>query len=89
MFVTYKVRQTSRQPQQECRTQTMLHRSISQCALRGTRHYLSLSLGCNAIVLIGGDKTGDDRWYDKYVPLADKIYDGHIEALKKESKDYG
>ena len=38
-----------------------------------------------AILLIGGDKTGDDRWYDKYVPLADKIYDTHIEALKKES----
>ncbi len=39
-----------------------------------------------AILLIGGDKTGDDRWYDKYVPLADKIYEKHIEALKKESK---
>jgi len=39
-----------------------------------------------AILLIGGDKTGDDRWYDKYVPLADKLYDDHIEALKKESK---
>jgi hypothetical protein len=38
-----------------------------------------------AILLIGGDKTGDDRWYDKYVPLADKIYDAHIEALQKES----
>ena len=39
-----------------------------------------------AILLIGGDKTGDDRWYDKYVPIADKIYEEHIEALKKESK---
>jgi hypothetical protein len=38
-----------------------------------------------AILLIGGDKTGDDRWYDKYIPLADKIYDAHLEALKKES----
>jgi hypothetical protein len=40
-----------------------------------------------AILLIGGDKTGDDRWYDKCVPLADKIYDAHIETLKKESKE--
>ncbi len=39
-----------------------------------------------AILLIGGDKTGDDRWYEKYVPIADKIYEGHIEALKKEGK---
>ena len=38
-----------------------------------------------AILLIGGDKTGDDRWYEKYVPLADKIYDTHIKGLKKES----
>jgi len=39
-----------------------------------------------AILLVGGDKTSDDRWYDKYVPLADKIYDQHIKALEKESK---
>ena len=39
-----------------------------------------------AILLVGGDKTSDDRWYDKYVPLADKIYDQHMEALTKESK---
>lgn len=39
-----------------------------------------------AILLVGGNKTGDDRWYDTYVPLADKIYDRHVEALQKESK---
>jgi hypothetical protein len=37
-----------------------------------------------AILLIGGDKTGDERWYDVHVPLADKIYDRHIAALKRE-----
>jgi hypothetical protein len=42
-----------------------------------------------AILLIGGDKTGDVRWYDKYVPLADKIYDEHIRALKKENNNHG
>jgi len=39
-----------------------------------------------AILLIGGDKTGDGRWYEKYVPLADKIYDTHVDGLTKESK---
>jgi hypothetical protein len=34
--------------------------------------------------LIGGDKTGDDRWYEKYVLLADTIYDEHIAQLKQE-----
>ena len=37
-----------------------------------------------AILLIGGDKTGDDRWYERMVPLADQIYDEYLEALKRE-----
>src|SRR5205809_709480 len=32
----------------------------------------------SAILLIGGDKTGNDRWYDEYVPIADDLYDEHI-----------
>ena len=39
-----------------------------------------------AILLIGGDKTGDDRWYDTFVPIADKIYDRHLEQLRKEGE---
>ena len=38
----------------------------------------------NAILLIGGDKTGDDRWYAKMVPVADKLYDEHLEELREE-----
>ena len=37
-----------------------------------------------AILLIGGDKTGADRWYDTYVPIADRLYDEHLEQLRKE-----
>lgn len=37
-----------------------------------------------AILLMGGDKTGDDRWYEVYVPLADRLYDEHLETLRKE-----
>lgn len=37
-----------------------------------------------AILLIGGNKTGDDRWYEKFVPVADELYEQHIETLKKE-----
>lgn len=39
-----------------------------------------------AILLIGGDKTGNDRWYKEFVPLADALYDQHVEELKKEGK---
>jgi len=34
-----------------------------------------------AILLIGGDKTGQDQWYEHFVPLADRLYDEHIEQL--------
>jgi len=33
------------------------------------------------LLLIGGDKTGDDRWYDKFVPLAEKIYSFHLKTV--------
>lgn len=33
---------------------------------------------------IGGDKTGSNRWYEKFVPLADRLYDEHLAELKKE-----
>lgn len=38
----------------------------------------------SAILLLGGDKTGDDRWYDRNVPVADELYDQHIETLSRE-----
>lgn len=41
----------------------------------------------NAILLIGGDKTGDGRWYDVHVPVADRLYDAHLTELSKEAKD--
>jgi hypothetical protein len=37
-----------------------------------------------AILLIGGDKTGEDRWYETNVPLADRLYDEHLNELRKE-----
>ena len=37
-----------------------------------------------AILLVGGDKTGDDRWYEKSVPLAYRLYDEHLATLRKE-----
>jgi hypothetical protein len=37
-----------------------------------------------AILLIAGDKTGKDRWYEENVPKADKLYDDHLATLEKE-----
>ena len=37
-----------------------------------------------AILLIGGDKTGEDRFYEVMVPLADRLYDIYLEELRRE-----
>lgn len=36
-----------------------------------------------AILLIGGDKTGNDRWYEQFVPRADDLYDEHLEDIER------
>lgn len=43
----------------------------------------------NAILLIGGDKTGNDRWYGINIPIADRLYDEHLEQLRKEGLNNG
>lgn len=37
-----------------------------------------------AILLLGGDKTGDDRWYERNVLLADQLYDNYLAEIKEE-----
>jgi hypothetical protein len=41
-----------------------------------------------AVLLIGGDKTGDDRFYEVMVPKADEIFDTYLseQAAKKKEK---
>jgi len=36
-----------------------------------------------ASLILGGDKTGNDRWYDEMVPKVDAIYAEHLKSLKK------
>ncbi len=38
----------------------------------------------SAILLIEGNKTGDNRWYDVFVPIADRFYDEQLAELRKE-----
>lgn len=43
----------------------------------------------SAFLILGGDKTGDDRWYEKMVPEADAIYEDHLKVLRKEEQRAG
>jgi hypothetical protein len=38
----------------------------------------------SAILLLGGDKKGDRRWYEENVRRADRLYDEYLEELRKE-----
>jgi hypothetical protein len=42
-----------------------------------------------AILLIGGRKTGDDRWYRRFVPLADALYDEHLREIARVGETDG
>jgi hypothetical protein len=37
-----------------------------------------------AILLLGGAKKGENRWYEVNVPLAEKLYTIHLEQLMEE-----
>ncbi len=39
-----------------------------------------------AVLLIGGDKTGNPKWYEKFVPIADDLFDEHLTEMKKKKR---
>jgi hypothetical protein len=36
-----------------------------------------------AILLVAGDKTGDDRWYERNVPMADRLFERHLRTIRE------
>jgi len=46
-----------------------------------------------AILLIGGDKTGDktgdNRFYERMIPMADRLYQKHLDAISGEENKHG
>ena len=56
----------------------------SQCEGRPLRTLYAFDPRRTAILLIGGNKTGDDRFYEEMVPRADKIYDEYLKEIQEE-----
>jgi hypothetical protein len=56
----------------------------SQSGGQPLRTFFAFDPRRTAILLIGGDKTGDDRFYERLVPVADRLYDDYLEEIKKE-----
>ena len=42
-----------------------------------------------AILLVAGDKTGDDRWYETNVTIADRLFERHLQTIEKERAERG
>jgi hypothetical protein len=42
-----------------------------------------------AILLVAGDKTGDDRWHETNVPVADRLFERHLKTIEKERTEHG
>lgn len=38
------------------------------------------------LIMLAGDKSSDKRWYDKNIPIAEDIFEAHLEKLKKEAE---
>jgi len=39
-----------------------------------------------ALLLIGGDKTNDPKWYELFVPVADDLFAQHLKSIEAKRK---
>jgi hypothetical protein len=53
---------------------------------RPLRTFYAFNPHRKAILLIGGDKTGDRRFYDRMIPLADTLLDEHLQQLQNNGE---
>lgn len=51
---------------------------------RPLRTFFAFDPRRSAILLIGGDKTGKNRFYEEMLPIADRLYDEYLQELKNE-----
>jgi hypothetical protein len=50
------------------------------------RILFAFDLKRNAILLIGGNKTGKKDWYKSHIPIADERFSRHLERLDQMEK---
>ncbi len=48
------------------------------------RILFAFDLRRRAVLLLGGAKTGDDRWYRRNVPFADQEFAMHLQEMQKD-----
>lgn len=40
-----------------------------------------------ALLLLGGNKAGDNRWYEKMIPLAEQLFQAYLEEIAEDKND--
>ena len=60
-----------------------------QSKLRLFRIFFAFDPERNVILLIGGDKRGDKRFYQRMIPIADHLYDRYLEKLREKHENTG
>ena len=58
-----------------------------QSGARPLRVFYAFDVKRQAVLLLGGDKTGDDRFYKKNVPRAEAIWEAYIEEIGDQDKE--
>lgn len=65
---------------------TSRHATVRELRLQDRGHPIRVLYAFDptrtAVLLCGGDKTGDDRFYERTVPIADRLYDQRLGELK-------
>lgn len=63
------------------------HSNMRELRIRGSvplRVFYAFDPRRSAILLIGGSKSGNPRFYAEYVPVADRLYDQYLDEIRRE-----
>ncbi len=55
-----------------------------QCKGKPWRILFAFDPKRRSILLVGGNKQGDKRWYDTHIPIADDRFDKHLKYMELE-----
>jgi hypothetical protein len=60
------------------------HSNMKELRVGNNRILFAFDPNRTAILLVAGDKANDwERWYKKHIPIADDLYDEHLEGMSR------
>ncbi len=64
------------------------HANMKELRVRHMQILFAFDPNQQALLLIGGNKERQwDRWYNEYVPEADRLFDLHVEKIRERAKE--